>query len=198
MQPRSLVNSLAQPLAPSFIHGPPRCRQDCYADVCCLREAANTVMLRSSRIKSVSMPFLIIWARINLKAQCVKSSGIHGSPPLWNTEKNKIFRESHLQSFYFFSALRSVFWKIYCWCFVFEFGFCLKKHMNILVPQMPKKKTKILNETFKILPSLIMSCLCCYLSYGLRKKHEDPVKIPSVLDTSECLFLAIKNTTLWM
>lgn len=75
----------------------------------------------------------------------------------------------------------------------------LKNNMNILVPQMPKNKTKILNETFKILPSLIMSCLSCYLSYGLRKKHEDPVKIPSVLDTSECLFLAIKNTTtLWM
>lgn len=103
MQPRSLVNSLAQPLAPSFIHGPPRCRQDCYADVCCLREAANTVMLRSSRIKSVSMPFLIIWARINLKAQCVKSSGIHSSPsPLKHWEEQNIPRIPSTKFLFFF------------------------------------------------------------------------------------------------
>lgn len=41
--------------------GPPPCRRDCYADVCCLPEMVNTVMLRSSHIKSVSSVFLTIW-----------------------------------------------------------------------------------------------------------------------------------------
>lgn len=89
---------------------------------CCLREAANTVMLQSSHIKSVSLAFLIIWARINLKAQCVKSSGIHSSPLKHWTK----YCTNPIYKVFFFSALRSVFWKIYCWCFVFEFVFCFK------------------------------------------------------------------------
>lgn len=75
----SLAALLTRLHSPCFIHGPPPCRRDCYADVCCLREEANTVMPRSSHIKSVSLTFLIIWAWLFWKTKCVKFNCIHCS-----------------------------------------------------------------------------------------------------------------------
>lgn len=143
MRPRSLVNSLAQPLAPSFIHGPPWCRQDCYADVL-LPSRGGKYSNAAVITHQVSQPGVSHNLSSNKFKGPVCKIQRHSRFPFETL--NKIFHKSHLQSFLFFFCPEVCVLKNILLVFCIWIWILLQNNINILVQ---KNKTKILNETFK-------------------------------------------------